>query len=50
MTEKTDLELEIEQALIEPEIGDFCPICGEDVYKTGRYLTCYSCGWSICEN
>jgi predicted RNA-binding Zn-ribbon protein involved in translation (DUF1610 family) len=50
MTEKTDLETEIEQAFVEPALDDLCPICGEEIYKTGRCLTCYSCGWSVCEN
>lgn len=25
-----------------------CPNCGEEVFKSGRCTTCYSCGWSTC--
>jgi hypothetical protein len=25
-----------------------CPVCGEELYKSGRCTTCYSCGWSTC--
>jgi len=48
--EKQDLKIEVEKIFKEKETDDLCPICGEDVYKTGRCLTCYSCGWSVCEN
>ena len=50
ITEKTDLQKEIEELFIEPKIGDLCPICGEDVYRISRCITCLDCGWSVCEN
>jgi hypothetical protein len=47
--EETDLELEIEHALLEPKIERKCPICREEVYTVGRCKTCLTCGWSACE-
>jgi predicted ATP-grasp superfamily ATP-dependent carboligase len=25
-----------------------CPICGEEMHRSGRCTTCYTCGWSTC--
>jgi transposase len=29
-------------------VDESCPVCGEKIYKSGRCITCYSCGWSTC--
>lgn len=50
MENKTDLQLEIEKLMEEREENtELCPVCGEELYRAGHCLTCYSCGWSVCE-
>jgi hypothetical protein len=36
------------QKEFEKMASEICPMCGGDVYKSGRCSTCYSCGWSTC--
>jgi len=42
-TETQELQKELEQMS-----NEMCPICGENIYKSGRCTSCPSCGWSTC--
>jgi len=28
---------------------DYCPVCGEELARSGRCKLCYQCGWSSCD-
>ena len=46
------LELEVVYQVKEQEekevVDDPCPICGKNIYRSGRCKTCL-CGWSSCD-